>query len=157
MEFRFTATIQRPPGQVFAFFRDIDQHAGRKGTRVPVYDKLTPGPIGLGTRYREVVQLLPLVCGEIISEITEYDEEARLGYRFSGLGMDGTLTYTFRAVDRGTYLVQEQNLHPRGVLRLFHEFIRRTFTTVAGQRLESIKALLEQDAGEVYCDTGRLL
>ena len=25
MEFRFTATIQKPPSEVFAFFRDIDQ------------------------------------------------------------------------------------------------------------------------------------
>jgi hypothetical protein len=157
MEFRFTATIQRPPGQVFAFFRDIDQHAGRKGTRVPVYDKLTPDPVGLGTRYREVVQLLPLIRGEIISEITEYHEGKRLGYRFSGLGMDGALTYTFQAVDRGTYLVQEQSLNPKGVLRIFGTTIGKMFSFMAGRRLEGIKALLEQDTGEVYRDAGGVL
>jgi len=146
-----------PPGDVFAFLRDVDQHAGRKGTRVPVYDKLTPGPVGLGTRYREVVQLLPLVRGEIISEITDYEEGKRLGYRFSGLGMDGALTYTFQAVDRGTYLVQEQSLHPRGLLRIFGKAIGMMFSFMAGGRMEGITALLEQSAREAHHDTGAVL
>jgi hypothetical protein len=157
MDFRFAATIQRPPSQVFAFFRDMDQQTGREGTRVPVYDKITSGPVGLGTRYREVVQLLPLVRGEVISEITEYTEGQRLGLRFWGLGMDGALTYTFQAVDSGTYLVQEQSLNPRGVLRIFGTAIGTMFSFMAGRRLEGIKGLLEQDDGEVYRDAGGVL
>jgi hypothetical protein len=157
MDFRFTAVIAMPPGDVFAFFRDVDQHAGRKGTRVPVYDKLTSDPVGLGTRYREVVQLLPLVRGEIISEITDYEEGKRLGYRFSGLSMDGELTYTFEPVGQGTLVTQKQSLNPRGVLRFFSAGIGKIFSTVAAQRLEGIKALLEQTAGEAHYDTGAVL
>ena len=88
MNFRFSVLIDRPPIAVFAFFRDVDQHAGQEGTPVPVYDKVTPGPVGIGTRYREVIQILPLIRGEMLSEITLYDEGQRLGYRFAGLGLE---------------------------------------------------------------------
>jgi len=151
MEFRFTAIIKRACGEVYAFFRDIDQHAGQKGSRVPVYDKTTTGPVGVGTRYREVVQVLPLVRGEMLSEVTCYEEEKQLGYRFSGLGMEGELAYTFEPVEGGTRVVQAQSPHPRGMLRAFNWLIGRLFSAVAGQRLLGIKALLEQDAGEVCC------
>ena len=144
MEFRFTANIKRPREEVFAFFRDVDQHAGQKGTRVPVYDKTTPGPVGVGTRYREVVQVLPLVRGEMISEVTLFDDGECLEYRFTGLGMEGELAYTFEPVEGGTRVVQEQSLRPRGVLRLFSPLIGKMFAAVASRRLQVIKSLLEQ-------------
>jgi hypothetical protein len=149
MKFRFSVVIAQPPSAVFAFFRDVDQHAGQEGTPVPVYDKVTPGPVGVGTRYREVVQVLPKVRGEMLSEVTCYEEGKRLGYRFSGLGMDGELEYIFEQVQGGTGVVQLQSLHPRGALRPFSWLIGKMFAAVAGQRLETIKALLEQGSGEV--------
>jgi hypothetical protein len=144
MEFQFTAMVECPIGEVFAFFRDVEQHASKESTRVPVYDKVTPGPVGVGTRYREVVQLAPFVRGVMISEITRYDEGKHLGYRFSGLGMDGDLAYTFEAVEGGTRVVQVQSLRPRGILRPFSAAMGKMFSAVAGQRLEGIKLLLEQ-------------
>ena len=139
--------IAQPPSDVFAFFRDVDQHAGQEGTVVPVYDKITPGTVGVGTRYREVVQILPLVRGEIISEIVQYEEGSCLGYRFCGLGMEGVLAYRFEAEEGGTHVVQKQSLRPRGILRLFSGVIGKMFSTMAGQRLEDIKSLLEQGSG----------
>ncbi|MGD8625595.1 MAG: SRPBCC family protein [Anaerolineae bacterium] len=145
--FDFAAEIECPLDDVFAFFRDVDQHAGQPGTVVPVYDKVTPGPVGLGTRYREVVQLLPFVAGEIRAEVVCYEPPHRLGYHFSGLGMDGTLDYRFQAVTGGTRLRQHQVLRPRGVLRLLSPLIRLTFGRVAGRRLIFIKAWLEGEQG----------
>jgi len=144
LEFRFTATIARPCQEVFAFLRDIDQHAGQEGTLVPVYDKITPGPVGVGTHYREIVQLLPFLRGEVITEVTEFEEADYLGYRFVAMGMEGRLAYRLEAVPEGTYVVQDQSFTPRGFLRLFRVPIRRMFSTMAGQRLKEIKALLEQ-------------
>jgi len=148
MDFRFTAVIERPLADVFAFFRDVDQHAGKEGTRVPVYDKVTPGPAGVGTRYREVVQVLPFVRGEMLSEIIEYEEGKRLGYQFEGMAMEGELAYTFEAVEGGTRVVQEQALRPRGMLRRFGAAIGKTFSTMAQKRLDGITALLEQGVRE---------
>lgn len=143
MDFEFQATIARPQAEVFAFFRDVDEHAGQEGSVVPVYDKVTPGPTGVGTRYHEVIRLLPGVTAEMWSEITTYQPERRLGYRFSGLGMDGELEYEFETAAQGTLVVQRQSLRPRGLLKLFSPLIQWSFARVAGKRLESIKNLLE--------------
>lgn len=110
MDFELSAVVDRPLEEVFAFFRDVDQHAGQKGTIVPVYDKITPGPIGVGTRYREVVQLLPFVTGEILTEVTGYEPGRRLAYKSVALGMAGELTYSFEAAAGGTRVVQRQSL-----------------------------------------------
>jgi len=144
MKFRFSVVIAQPPSAVFAFFRDVDQHAGQEGTPVPVYDKVTPGPVGVGTRYREVVQVLPKVRGEMLSEVTCYEEGKRLEYRFSGLGMVGELEYTFEPCDGGTRVVQEQSLHPRGVLQPFSPLIGKMFHAAASRRLLVIKSLVER-------------
>lgn len=73
MDLEAHATIHRPLEDVFGFFRDMDQHAGREGSVVPVYDKITSGPVGVGTCFREVVRVLPFLRGEVISEITDCD------------------------------------------------------------------------------------
>jgi hypothetical protein len=107
----------------------------------------TPGPVGLGTRYREVVRLLPFVEGEIRAEVVCYEPPRRLGYHFSGLGMEGVLDYRFQVMAYGTWLEQHQVLRPRGMLRLLSPLIRVTFGRVAGRRLAVIKAWLESERG----------
>ncbi len=147
MDFSLSATIlNRPPSDVFAFFRDVHQHAGRKGTLVPAYDKLTPGPVGVGTRYRELVQFLPFVTGEILTELVAIEPGKLLAYRYVALGMAGELTYRFEAVDGGTRIVQQQSLHPRGALRLFSPLIGAMFQRMIKKRLAGIKRMLESGA-----------
>jgi hypothetical protein len=143
MEFELSAVITRPLEEVFAFFRDIDQHAGQKGTIVPVYDKITPGPVGVGTRYREVVQVIPFATGEILTEVVGYEPRRRLAYRFVALGMAGELTYGFEAVEEGTRVVQRQSLWPGGWMRLFSPMIGAMFSRMIARRLAGIKTFLE--------------
>jgi hypothetical protein len=132
---------------VFAFFRDIDQHPRRADSIVPVYDRITTGPTGVGTRYREVIRLLPSRTGEMLSEITCYEPEHRLGYRFCGLGMEGNLVYDFEATPEGTLVIQKQSLCPLGLLALLRVPIRAAFSRMAGRRLQDIKRLLESNSG----------
>jgi hypothetical protein len=145
MNFRFEIVIERSMVDVFRFFRDIHKHAGKEGTVVPVYDKLTPGQVNKRTRYREVVQVTPFMRGEILSEVTCYEEGRRLGYQFSGLGLDGELNYSFFEVAAGTRVIQEQSLRPRGLLKIFSFLIKEMFSKAAGKRLESIRILLERE------------
>ncbi len=146
MEFELSVVINRPLEEVFAFFRDIDQYAGQKGTIVPVYDKVTPGSVGVGTQYREVVQVMPLVTGEILTEVVGYEPSQRLAYRFVALGMAGELTYCFEAVEEGTWLVQRQSLWPSGWMKLFSPIIGAMFSRMIARRLASIKSFLESRA-----------
>lgn len=145
MRFKTEAFIHRPPEDVVDFFRDMHRQPRREGSVVPVYDKITPGPVGVGTRIREVVRLLPLLKGEIISEITGYDPPHRLDYGFVAFGkMDGELTYRFEPVGEGVRVLQRHTLRPRGMLlKLLSPLIGVTFSWAIDHRLKGIKKVLE--------------
>jgi hypothetical protein len=120
-------------------------HPAQATSQLPVYDKITQGPVGLGPRIREVVRLLPLVRGEIISEITGYDPPRRLDYRFVAFEkMDGELTYRFESTGEGVRVIQRHTLRPRGtLLKLLSPLIGATFSRAIDHRLRGIKKALE--------------
>ena len=148
MDFEFVTVIDCPLADVFALFRDVDQYNEHEGSPVPVLDKITEGPVRVGTRYREVVQMMPFVTMTILSEITEYESERRLASRWWSNVMEGRLAYTFEPVDGGVRVIQKMSLNPKGVLRIFSPLIKAMFSRAAGQRLEGIKALLEGQISE---------
>jgi len=106
-------------------------------------EKTTDGPVGIGTRYREVVQMAPVVRSEILSEVTRYEQYSVLEERWSGGGMEGTLTYFFIAVGQGTELRQHVEIGTHWLLRLFDPVIARMYARAARYRLECIKAIWE--------------
>lgn len=148
MQFNLRTPIACPPAEVFAFLRDIDRYAGRPGTVVPVYDKLTPGPPHLGTRYREIIRVLPGWYIENQAEITRLEPDARLDlrYAFRHSTMRGDLSYRLIPTSQGTYLVQQQSLQLQGWLRLFTLPVFLLFGRQVRRRLADIKFLLETDA-----------
>ena len=95
MYFELSIWINRPPADVFAFLRDKDLYPQEPGSPVLVLEKTTPEPAGVGTRYREVVQMLPCYHGEILSEITRFKPNEYLEEDFRGAGMHGHLAYEF--------------------------------------------------------------
>lgn len=111
MNFEISIWIQRPPADVFAFLRDKDLYPQENGSPVLVLEKTTPGQPGVGTRYSEVVQMLPFYRGEILSEITRYEPNEFLEEDFSGAGMKGHLAYQFLPENEGTLLIQRETLH----------------------------------------------
>jgi uncharacterized protein YndB with AHSA1/START domain len=146
MDFEFTAVIHCPLADVFALFRDVDQYNKPGGSPVPVLDKITEGPVGVRTRYREVVEMMSFVTMTILSEITDYEPERYLASRWWSNVMEGHLAYEFELVDGGVRVVQKMSLNPKGVLRLFSPLIKVLFSRAAAQRLAGIKALLERAA-----------
>ena len=148
MDFEFVAVIDCPLADVFALFRDVDQYNEHGGSPVPVLDKITDGPVRVGTRYLEVVKMLPFVTMTILSEITEYEPERYLASRWWSNVMEGHLAYTFEETGGGVRVIQKMSLNPKGVLRAFSPLIKALFSRAAGQRLEGIKALLESQVSE---------
>jgi hypothetical protein len=65
--------IHRPPEVVFEFLANIQDVQQSDDSPVLALDLVTEGPPRVGSRYREVVQMMPLIKGEIISEITAFD------------------------------------------------------------------------------------
>jgi hypothetical protein len=143
LTFELAIDIARPKEEVFAFLRDKDQFPQPGGSPVLLLDKVTPGPAGLGTRYREVVQMLPWVRGEILSEITGFEPGQRLAEHFWGAGMRGHLAYTFSDRDGGTRLVQRETVQLAWFLKLFEPLFKRMLASRLEQRLATIKEILE--------------
>ena len=144
MYFDISISIERTPADVFRFLRDKEKHPQEKGSPVLLLEKTTPGPAGVGTRYREVVQMLPFYRGTILSEITTFREYENLEEDFWGPGMHGHLIYQFRADRDRTILVQREVLHYHGILRLFEPLFSRLLGPRLRDRLDAIKALLEE-------------
>jgi hypothetical protein len=141
--FELTITIDHAPAGVFAFLRDKDRHPQKADSPVLLLQKTTPGPTGVGTRYREVVQMLPFFRGEILSEITRFEPGRALEEDFAGAGMKGHLAYQFLPADGGTQLIQRETLHLTGPLRLLAPLVERMLARRLTQRLEAIKQILE--------------
>jgi uncharacterized protein YndB with AHSA1/START domain len=143
MYFELSVMIERSPSDVFAFLRDKDLYPQEPGSPVLVLEKTTDGPPAPGTRYREVVQMLPFVRGEILSEITRYEPDRYLEEQFRGAGMQGYLSYEFVLRGNGTELTQRETAQPLGILRLAGPLIKQMLHRRLRERLETIKLILE--------------
>jgi hypothetical protein len=78
--------IRRPPEVVFEFLANIQDVQQLDDSPVLDLDLVTEDPPRVGSRYREVVQMMPSIKGEIISEITAFDPPRVLEMVWSGPG-----------------------------------------------------------------------
>lgn len=143
MDFELSIMIHRTPDDVFVFLRDKDKYQQPKGSPVLALEQTTPGPAGAGTRYREVVQMLPFVRGEILSVSTRFEPGEALEEDFAGAGFNGHLAYQFVPEGDGTRLIQRETMYAEGWRRIFEPVIQRTFLRRLKERLKTIKAVLE--------------
>jgi hypothetical protein len=143
MYFELSIAIHRPPSDVFAFLRDKDKYPQKKDSPVLILEQTTPGAAGVGTHYREVVQMLPFVREEILSVITRFEPCELLEEDFEGAGFKGHLAYQFLPEDDGTRLIQRETMSAQGFLKVLEPVIERMLSHRLWERLEAIKAILE--------------
>jgi hypothetical protein len=143
MQFTLSITINCHPSDAFAFLRDIEQHPQKEGSQVLVLEKTTPGPPGVGTRYREVVQMLPFIKGEIISEIVHFKHTEGIAMNWDSRVMHGNLAYDFQPENGGTKLILREVLYCKGLFRLLAPFVQIMFPRALKRRLRDIKEILE--------------
>lgn len=143
MYFEMLITIRRSPAEVFGFLRDKDKYTQKPGSPILVLEQTTPGPAGVGTRYREVVRMAPCIRGEILSVVTHFNPGERLEEDFEGAGMAGHLAYRFVAKDGGTVLTQHETVRMRGFIRVLEPAMKCMLSRQLRKRLETIKAVLE--------------
>jgi hypothetical protein len=145
MEFDLAVTIHRPPDAVYAVLADIQNYV-KPGSPVPEMEKIPPGPTGAGTRWREVVRLLPFMTMTMWSDVAEAVPGRRLAETFHGPWMTGRLTYEIEPTADGSVLHQRETLTPHGPLRLVEGRMDRMLRPRLMARLDSIRDLLETGA-----------
>lgn len=136
--------INRPVEEVFDFVAD-ECNEPRYNARMRHAEKVSPGPIGVGTRFRAEFASMGRPVGT--TDITGYERPHRLASttHLSGIEIRGTLL--FEPVLAGTRMRWSWRLQPHGVLKLLGPLVvhlgrRQEQATWAG-----LKRFLEGQAG----------
>ena len=115
--------IERPVEEVFDYVAD-QRNEPIYNPRMLQSEKITDGPIAVGTRFRAVAKSgrRPV---EMLIEVTEFQRPRRLGSRttMSSVGVDGELT--FEPVAGATRMSWSWKVSPRGSLRLLGPLVAR--------------------------------
>jgi uncharacterized protein YndB with AHSA1/START domain len=131
--------IRRSPEDVFDYCSD-HRHEPEWNPMLKGAEKLTDGPIGVGTRY----SLQFVKAPTMVMECTKYQPPTE----WSLVGSSTSLTA--RGINRvspaaeGAHLVMEMELEPHGVLKLVGPMLRRRMQTMFERDLENIKGRLER-------------
>ena len=115
--------INRPVDEVFDFVADA-RNEPLYNPRMLRAEKLTPGPIGLGTRFRDEIKSMGRPA-EITIEIIGYERPRRLTDSIHLSTMDIRGGLTFDPVPAGTRMRWSWELMPRGVFRLMSPMVAR--------------------------------
>ena len=136
--------INRPVDAVFDFVADA-RNEPRYNPRMLRADKLSPGPIGLGTRFRAAMRTRPRPT-QMTTEFTGYERPRWLALRSHLSAMEIRGALTLDPDPDGTRMRWSWVVAPRGVLKLLTPLVART-----GRRQEqaiwaNLKRVLEAQA-----------
>lgn len=145
MNFELSISINCTQEEVFIFLRDKDQHKQKENSPVLALERITDPPVVVGTKYREVVQMLPFYKSEIFSTITRYEPYEYLEEVFYSKGMKGHLAYQLIGNNSSTKLIQRESIYISFPLNLFNPLIKKVLQRKLVERLIEIKAILEQN------------
>ena len=143
MNFELSISINCTQEKLFIFLRDKDQHIQKRNSPVLVLERITDPPVAVGTRYREVVKMLPFYKSEIFSTITKYEPYEYLEEDFFSKGMKGHLAYQFIVIDGSTKLIQRERIFFSFPINLINPVIKKVLHRKLLERLEEIKMELE--------------
>lgn len=143
LDFDLAVEIRRPPAVVYDVLAHKERYAVHPGSPVSRLERLTPGSTRVGTRWVEVVPLLPGVRLTIRSVSDRAEPGVSLGESFTSALFAGHLLYTFEPVDGGTRLRQRQTLLLRGPFGPLARQVDAALRPRLLRRLADIRDLLE--------------
>jgi uncharacterized protein YndB with AHSA1/START domain len=142
IEFTIETEIARPVSDVFALVTDPSQLATWQTNTVSATQE-GAGPLGVGTRVREVHR----VPGgkELVSlvEVSEYEPDRAFGLRMIEGALPIDARITFEPTEQGTRLRFRAHGQPTGPMRLAQPLLRRTLQSQFTRDCASLKRVLE--------------
>jgi uncharacterized membrane protein len=139
--------IGRPVDEVWEFVHDIASDRLWQTTLVES-EQLTDGPMGVGTRVREVRHFLGLKV-ELAWEVTEFEPKRRSAIK----GISGPVPlsggYRLEPLDDGTRFTVSGELDAHGLFKLAEPVFARITSRELEANLGHLKDLLEAESGTV--------
>ena len=133
--------IHRPVHEVFDFVAD-ERNEPRYNPRICRAEKLSPGPIGRGTRFRAEAVMLGRTTGMTI-EYTTYERPRRLASSIHMPAADIAGTLRFDPVANGTRMGWSWVVRPHGLYRLLTPVIVRVGRRQEQENWGGLKGFLE--------------
>lgn len=136
--------IDRRPQEVFEFVAN-GENEPRYNSRMRVAKKITDGPIGVGTSFRQEIMGRKIV--PMTTEFTGFDRPRHLTEVSTWTGGTSTGGLTFEPVNGSTLMRWSWDVQPHGVLRFMGPVV-----AAMGRRQErriwtGLKRLLESEPG----------
>lgn len=143
MRYAVNIDIDRPADQVFSFLSDLRNEL-RWNPAAKSVEKLTPGPVTRGSRFRATWRGAP----SAVVELVEHDEPGRWATRSHSLGMDVTFRGSLVPLAAGTRYTAEVSVEPKGLGWLIAPLAIRSMQRQEATNLARIKGTLERDESQ---------
>ena len=127
MELERSVDIGRPVGDVFAYLTDVKNNPDWESNVVEM-EYTSEGPVGVGSTGRRVEKMMG--TDESTWEITEYEENKHLAFKFESPRFQGNARYDLEPTDAGTRLAfrlhgEAKGLVSKLMMPLFMPMVRR--------------------------------
>lgn len=143
----FTATewIAAPPETVFALMHDVN-HFPAVLTSVVRAEKITPGPVGLGTRFLETRKINGREASAEIA-VTTFEPPCRYAATSSQGGITATYHYTLTPEKKGTRVNLQAEATASGLKKLLLPIIVNFMKKEDATHLQKLKTVVEAGNG----------
>jgi uncharacterized protein YndB with AHSA1/START domain len=138
LSYRTETVIRRAPEDVFDYCSDLRREL-QWNPKVKYVEKLTDGPVGVGTRYRARWANSGPTAVEVIQFDRPRSWETRATARGMSIRFQGTVTDAAAGTRYGAYL----ELHPRGLAWLVAPFALLAMRRQDQQNMRRIRDALE--------------
>jgi len=142
--------IDRPVAEVFAFVADqTNAHTWQQG--IVGVRRLTPDPIGVGTRHEVVRKFLGREL-PLTNEYVRYDPNELVTFTATSGPTAFDVSYLTESAPGGTRLTCQMRMDQRGVFRLTDTIVRRAMKRDFTAAFRTLKGMLESPS---HTPTGR--
>jgi carbon monoxide dehydrogenase subunit G len=142
--FELTERIDKGQREVWDFMIDLENMPNWMPT-VKRLEKLTEGPMRLGTRFRET-RIINNKEHSAEIEITEFEEPDKYAATADEKGIRCTYHYTFAPEDQGTRVNLVAEVQARGLAKLFTPLFVKMMKKMDGGHLADAKRAMESGA-----------
>ena len=139
---RETVEIDRPLEEVFNYVVNVE-NAPKWQPAVIEVKRITNGPIGVGTKFKEVAKMMGRRV-DTICEITELETNKKFAFKGTSSGpFEYESTYTLEPKENGTSISIVGNFRTKGFWRLLEPFIKGEVAKESSQELAAMKEAIE--------------
>src|SRR4029453_2459510 len=138
LAYRTETVVHRPPEEVFEFCSDLRSEL-RWNPKVKYIDKLTDGPVGVGTRYRARWAN----SGPTTVEVVQFDRPHSWEINATARGMSIRFQGTVTDAGPGARYIASLELHPRGLAGLVAPLPLLAMRRQDQQHMDRIREALE--------------